>query len=164
MTTIKKIQSEILAGNVVIVPTETVYGLLVLEKFKSKLNQLKQRPENISFANVFASVDIALEHLDSTPETEILLRSLLPGPFTVIIDSKKGDKLGIRIPDHPILLEIIHNIEQDIVMTSVNVHKQPPAVSYEEAVAAFPFLCGIDGGKPKYSSPSMILEVKSRRK
>ena len=128
-----KIRVSLLSGEVVIVPTETVYGLLVLEKYRQKLNQLKQRPEEVVFANVFSSIEKAKEKIPSSPEVDLLIESLLPGPFTIIINSKNGSKIGIRVPDHLLFLEIIAGIEEDMIMTSANLHGHPPAVSYEQA-------------------------------
>ena len=162
MVDLQKIRVSLLSGEVVIVPTETVYGLLVLEKYKQKLNQLKQRPEEVVFANIFSSIEKAKERIISSPEVDLLIKSLLPGPFTIIIESKNSSKIGIRIPDHLLFLEIIRPIEEDMVMTSANLHGHPPAVSYEEATALFPSLLAVDGGRPKYGKPSMLIEVKSR--
>ena len=160
MKRIQKIRSELIAGNVVIMPTETIYGLLVLKKFQDKLYELKKRPEKVVFANVFSSIEDALEQLESDPLIENLLKSLLPGPFTIIAKAKSGEKLGIRIPDHELFLEVIKPIKEELVMTSVNLHGNPPAISFEEAVSAFPGIPALDGGIPKYSRPSVILEVK----
>ena len=159
-TKIHKIQSEILKGNVVIMPTETIYGLLVLKRFEQKLYELKQRPAEIVFANIFSSIEDALFQIDEDPLVEKMLRSILPGPFTVITKSKSGEKIGIRIPDHELFLKVIKPIKEDLVMTSVNLHGKSPAISFEEAISIFPKLPSLDGGKPKYSRPSVILEIK----
>ena len=157
---IQKIRNEILSGNVVIMPTETIYGLLALKSCQEKLYELKKRPSEVVFANVFASVDMALKELEDDPLIESLLRSLLPGPFTVIAKAKSGEKLGIRIPDHQLFLEVIKPIKKELVMTSVNLYSQKPAISFEEAISVFPELPALDGGIPKYFRPSVVLEVK----
>ena len=47
-------------------------------------------------------------------------------------------------------------------MTNINLHGHPPAVWYEEVIALFSLLLAVDGGRPKYGKPSMLVEVKSR--
>lgn len=152
----KHIKNAILNGEVVILPTETVYGLLCLESVQYKLFELKNRPSNMQLARVYASVDnIETLHQDVMH----VIMKLLPGPFT-IIDTQSG--LGVRVPDHNVFQNAIAGIAENMVMTSANLHGQPPAITFIQAKQYFSELIGVDGGECKYKKGSTLVTVRVR--
>ena len=121
-------------GGVIIYPTDTVYGLgcdITKGKAIERIAQIKGlRPDKTNFS--FIVYD--LSHLaDFTRPIDNLIYKLmkrnLPGPFTFILEANnnvpkilksKKKTVGIRIPDNPIILEIIRVLGNPILTTSVH--------------------------------------------
>jgi tRNA threonylcarbamoyl adenosine modification protein (Sua5/YciO/YrdC/YwlC family) len=120
-------------GGIIIYPTDTVYGLgcdianaKAVEKI-SRYKNVKVEKSNFSF------ICSDLSHLSdfSKPVSNKvfkLLKYYLPGPFTFILDANsnvpkyfKGKKktVGIRIPDNPIIIEIVRELGNPIMSTSI---------------------------------------------
>jgi L-threonylcarbamoyladenylate synthase len=109
---IEDVVAAIRAGEPVIVPTDTVYGLAAdafHEAPVQRLYRLKGRDEGQPTAVVAADVDVLV---DAVPElvgrAEAALRALLPGPYTLILPNPvlrfpwlTGDRpetIGVRVP------------------------------------------------------------------
>ncbi len=130
---IKKIVDVLKKGGVIIYPTDTVYGLgcdITNPKAVERVAQIKGL--NIKKAH-FSFICHDLSHLSSytlainTPIFKVLKRNL-PGAFTFILKANsqvpklfKNNKktVGIRIPDNNIILEIVKELGNPILTTSV---------------------------------------------
>src|SRR5581483_3472434 len=99
------------AGEVVILPTDTVYGLCAAatEEGTERLYAVKGRAARQPTALVAATVD---QLLAAVPELDgALVRSLLPGPFTLVVPNpacryawltgERPDAIGVRVPEWP---------------------------------------------------------------
>ena len=97
------------AGRVVVIPTDTVYGLAVMARSEAAVNalyELKGRADRQPTAVVAASVDTLLEVVPEAPER--ILRALLPGPYTLVVPNPAGrlpwlcggdaTAIGVRVP------------------------------------------------------------------
>ncbi|SEH38152.1 L-threonylcarbamoyladenylate synthase [Halopenitus malekzadehii] len=130
-STIDRAATAIADGDLVVYPTETVYGLgadalapdAVERVFETKG---RDRAKPLSFG--VDSVDTALEHTRPTELEAACLREFLPGPVTVIVEraatvpdvlTAGRDRVGIRIPDHPIALALC-DAAGPITATSAN--------------------------------------------
>ncbi len=98
-------------GGLVVLPTDTVYGLAALPEQEpvEKMLELKQKPEGTPIALVAASVDVLL---DLVPELrgrdETIARALLPGPYTLVLANPARrfpwlcgttpGSIGVRVP------------------------------------------------------------------
>ena len=131
----------LLNGGVVVVPTETVYGLAVRlndSRAVNKLIELKERNENHPFALAFPNAD-AIEDIcpDMSPLAHRLARRCLPGPVSLVLnvplestfwklptEIKKvvsmQSSVCCRIPDHPLLLTALGELNEPIILTSAN--------------------------------------------
>ena len=121
-------------GGVIIYPTDTVYGLgcdITKGKAIDRVAQIKgMRPEKANFS--FIVYDLShLADFTKPIDNQIykLMRRNLPGPFTFILEANnnvpkilksKKKTVGIRIPDNPIILEIIRVLGNPILTTSVH--------------------------------------------
>ncbi|MFA5815072.1 MAG: L-threonylcarbamoyladenylate synthase [Bacteroidales bacterium] len=121
-------------GGVIIYPTDTVYGLgcdITKGKAIERVAQIKGlRPDKTNFS--FIVYDLShLADFTKPIDNQIykLMRRNLPGPFTFILKASnnvpkilKSNKktVGIRIPDNPIILEIIRVLGNPILTTSVH--------------------------------------------
>lgn len=129
---IQKVVKILKEGGLVIYPTDTVYGLgcditntKALERI-AKIKGIKLEKANFSFVcNDLSNISDYVKSLD-TSSFKILKRAL-PGPYTFILEGnnnlpkefKKKKTVGIRVPDNNIALELVKQLGNPIVSTSI---------------------------------------------
>ncbi len=138
-------------GGLVIYPTDTVYGLgALLSKTRSveRLARIKGvRPQHANFTLLFHSLSQMSDYIRQidTPTFKIIKRGT-PGPYTFILPAvhrlpkifDKRKSIGFRIPDNPILLEILRRLDAPIVNISIkdddefNEYTTDPELIYEK--------------------------------
>ncbi len=139
---IHKIVDILQRGGVVIYPTDSVYGIGCDVKCKkavervAKLKGVKVKKAEFSF--IFSEISETAEYIKPIDRNLFkLMNKNLPGPFTFILPaSKKIPKtieksrksLGIRIPDNNIIREIVRELGNPIITTSV--HDDDEIVEY----------------------------------
>lgn len=126
-------------GAVLLLPTETVYGLVCRAEDKAacrRLFELKQRPES-KVIGWFVSGEAMLKKYGVTVDARCreLLRRYTPGALTVIVPTENGSTQGFRIPDHPLLQRIVELLDEPLAQTSANASGNPDAASCAEALA-----------------------------
>ena len=142
---IKAAVSAVKAGDLVVMPTDTVYGLGA-DAFKSwsveALLRAKQRGRDMA-PPVLVGSRKALDGLTITVPTHVkdLVAAFWPGPLTVIMHYSPtltwdlGDTDGtvaVRMPLHPVALEVLAETGP-MAVSSANKSGQPPAVTAEQA-------------------------------
>lgn len=131
------------AGGVVALPTETVYGLVALwrhQDARQEIYRLKRRPADKRLQMLASSVAMAAAAgLCPDGRLECLGRRFWPGALTVVAPSRDGDGIGLRIPSHPFLAELLVRLGEPLAATSANLSGQPAALTAAAAVA------GLDG-------------------
>jgi tRNA threonylcarbamoyl adenosine modification protein (Sua5/YciO/YrdC/YwlC family) len=139
-------------GGVIIYPTDTVYGLgcdITKARAVERVARIKGiKPEKAKFSFICSD----LSHLSDFArnvdnQTFKLMKSNLPGPFTFILNASthvpksiKANRktVGIRIPDNNIILEIVRQLGNPILTTSLkeddDILEYPtdPELIYEE--------------------------------
>jgi len=139
--TIKKVVEVLKNGGLAIYPTDTVYGLgcditntKALERI-AKIKGVKLEKANFSFiCSDLSHISDYIKQID-TSKFKILKRSL-PGPYTFILpgnnnlpkEFKKKTTVGIRVPDNAIALEIVRQLGNPIVSTSI--HDEDEVLEY----------------------------------
>ena len=129
---IQKVVKILKNGGLIIYPTDTVYGLgcditntKALERI-AKIKGVKLERANFSFVcNDLSNISDYVKQIDS-PTFKILKKSL-PGPYTFILEGnnnlpkefKKKKTVGIRVPDNNIVLELVKQLGNPIVSTSI---------------------------------------------
>lgn len=131
--TVKQIVEILRSGGVIIYPTDTVYGL-GCDIFNQKAVERIARIKGVKLEKAnFSFICYDLSHLsDFTKsvdnQTYKLMRRHLPGPFTFILNANsnvpklfksKKKTVGIRIPDNNICREIVRELGNPILTTSV---------------------------------------------
>lgn len=125
-------------GDIVGVPTDTVYGLAA-DPFHSgaadRLFRVKGRPRAIELPVLVARVDQALALATGVPRAALaLMQSFWPGALTLVLPRRPGlgadlgeddETIGIRCPAHPVPLAICAAMGP-IATTSANRHGEPP--------------------------------------
>lgn len=142
---IKNIVKELQRGDLLVYPTETVYGLGAdpfNEAAVKKLYMAKKRPFDMALSVAVSDIRMAEKIAVLDDAARKLIDKFLPGPLTIIIKKRPdvpdittamSDKVGIRIPDHPLALRIIREFGP-LVATSANLHSHPDAVEMESAL------------------------------
>jgi L-threonylcarbamoyladenylate synthase len=168
--------SALRAGEVVVVPTDTVYGLAALPRDAGAVHRIylaKDRPESLQLPVLAASVDQVRQlGVEFTDEAATLADRWWPGPLTMAFGFSAAarrpewldgrDEVAVRIPDNEFLLALMRSIGV-LVVTSANRHGAPTPSSADEAgrQLAPHVRLGIDAGILD-ASPSTLVNVHSR--
>ena len=126
-------------GAVILVPTETVYGLVCRAQDKAacaRIFELKQRPESKLIGWFVSGSSMLKKHgVIINASAEKLLEKYTPGALTLISRTISGDTQGYRVPDHPLLQAILAKVDEPLAQTSANSSGNPDARSCSEAIA-----------------------------
>jgi tRNA threonylcarbamoyl adenosine modification protein (Sua5/YciO/YrdC/YwlC family) len=138
---IKKVVEVLKNGGLVIYPTDTVYGLgcditntKALERI-AKIKGVKLEKANFSFiCSDLSHISDYIKQIDTS--TFKILKRALPGPYTFILpgnndlpkEFKKKTTVGIRVPDNAIALEMVRQLGNPIVSTSI--HNEDEVLEY----------------------------------
>ena len=159
------------SGGLIVFPSDTVYGLLADStnpKTIDKLLYFKQRPMGKAISVFVADKKMAEEYviiskLDSNEinqNANNIIKNLLPGPFTIICNSRhktdsrleaENGTLGIRIPDYPLIAELLNQFGKPITATSANVSGNPPVHSISALVKSL--------SKKKKSALNLVVDA-----
>ena len=120
------------AGDLVVYPTETVYGLgadALDADAVERVFELKGRDRSNPLSLGVASVDAALRYTRPTESAIAFARAFLPGPVTVIVERGESvpdaltagsDRVGVRVPDHDLARTLLRETGP-LTATSANV-------------------------------------------
>ncbi len=152
-------------GGLVIFPTETVYGIaanLLDEKALERLYRVKARPEGKPFTVHISDLKMIRDMgCEITGTAEKLIAKFWPGPLTIILKSRKGEKTGFRMPANKIALELIRASGVPVVAPSANLSGKPAPVTADEAMADLESKIDmvIDGGRTEVGIESTVLDL-----
>lgn len=132
-------------GRVVVFPTDTVYGIgsdPFIEQAVSRIYRTKQRPHHLALPLLLSSKSELGQVAGVVPDIAWLLAERFwPGALTLIVRkspsvpswvSGGGDKVAVRIPDHPITLDLIRSFGKPLVGTSANISGSASPVTAED--------------------------------
>jgi tRNA threonylcarbamoyl adenosine modification protein (Sua5/YciO/YrdC/YwlC family) len=150
---------------IVAIPTDTVYGLAVDgsdEEAIGKLFNAKHREER-PFTLFMLKNDI---ERFAIPSKERIIDFFIPGPLTVVIKKKSNvllpyisDKVGIRIPQHDLVLKLLAEYRRPIAVTSANKSGEPPMTSPYDIVEHFTEVDLVVDDGMLCSPPSTVLDL-----
>ncbi|WP_156854243.1 L-threonylcarbamoyladenylate synthase [Oceanobacillus sp. AG] len=125
-------------GETVAFPTETVYGLGADATNKSavaKIFEAKGRPQDNPLIAHVANVEQLQQLVDNLPEyVDDLITAFSPGPLTYVLESNGAcaenvtaglSTIGVRIPDHPVALELLQACNFPVAAPSANLSGKP---------------------------------------
>ncbi len=161
-------------GEVVAVPTETVYGLAADAKNIEAINKIfisKGRPSEhplIVHVDTLARVSDWAEQIPENAKK--LAASFWPGPLTMIFTKKNEvsslitgglPTVAVRIPNHMIALEIIKKLGNGIVAPSANAHKKTSPTKPEHVLKTLEgkIAAIVDGGTCSVGIESTIIDM-----
>ncbi|VEI14271.1 t(6)A37 threonylcarbamoyladenosine biosynthesis protein RimN [Actinomyces viscosus] len=138
------------AGGLVILPTDTVYGIGcdaadagVVERLLAAKGRGRQMPPPVLVAD---PADLAGVVTDVPGAARALMDAFWPGPLTLILDADEsltwdlgetGGTIAVRMPDHELALDLLRR-SGPLAVTSANPTGAPPAPDAASARAAFP--------------------------
>ena len=161
---IKEAAAILKAGGLVAFPTETVYGLAALPNTIAveKLRYIKNRYEVKQFSFCIHSIEQA-EQMAGVISTLAykLMNKFWPGPLTLILASRPGETVGLRMPDHPVAQLLLKEIDEPVFAPSANFSGEKAPVNAQEVLKA---LAGkidivIDSGESKLKASSTVCKV-----
>jgi protein-tyrosine phosphatase len=171
-------------GRLVVIPTETVYGVGALalnEEAVARLRAVKSRKGDHPLPLAIRGAEEALDYApDVSPLFHRLARRCWPGPVTLVVDASHPQSLirqlpptvqqavfphqtvGLRVPGHQVALDVLQMIAGPLVLTSANRAGEPEAKTAEEAVRAMgdDVALILDDGPSRFGDPSTVVRVR----
>lgn len=166
----------IINGEVVGIPTETVYGLGADASNKDAVRKIfaaKGRPADNPLIVHLADFSDAVNYTSHIPELAYkLAEKFCPGPFTMILpkneripDVTSGglDTVGIRIPSHPVMQRIIRLSGRPIAAPSANTsgYPSPTTASHVMNDMKGKIAAVVDGGQSEFGVESTVIAVEN---
>ncbi len=169
---LEQLYSDLDAGAVVIIPTDTLYGFAVaahLPAAVARIYAIKNRDARkplILFLN--AIEQLAKNGFEVSSDVLTTLQKHWPGALTAILPKPDHpelaafafEKLGVRIPAHEQLLKLLAGYKHKLLTTSANRSGEPSDCDPDKLAAEFAGEIGwlIDGGVLKPSLPSTVAD------
>ena len=168
-------------------PTETVYGVAARAldaDAVARLLEVKGRKLGHPLTLAIRSAEEARDYApDLTPLAYRLARRCWPGPVTLVVDDSHPESLvhrlpetvqravspketvGLRVPGHSAVLDLLKMIVGPLVLTSANRSGQAEARTAEEAIAALgdDVDLVLNDGPTRYGQPSSVVRVSGRQ-
>jgi L-threonylcarbamoyladenylate synthase len=163
-------------GGLVAFPTETVYGLgadALNQAAIARIYAAKQRPWSDPLIVHVGSRQQVMDVAESIPPlADLLMEYFWPGPLTLILPRRAsvpdivaagGPTLGIRMPDHPVALSLLHMAGIPVAAPSANrfMHTSPTTARHVLADLDGRIDCILDGGSCPVGIESTVLDVTS---
>jgi len=162
-------------GNVLVCPTDTVYGLLAdatNEKAVQRIFQIKKRHKGKPLPVFVKDLQMAKRLAKIHKEQEDFLKKAWPGKVTAVLKARhklpkeleKNGKIALRIPNYDLVNLILKRLNRPLTGTSANISGQPSCSSAAEVIAQFkkrkyqPDVI-IDAGKLPESNPSAVIDI-----
>ncbi len=155
----------IASGSLVIIPTDTVYGIAANaldKKALDRLYQVKKRPLDKPFALLIADKSRVEEFAADVPVAAYkLMHKFWPGALTILLKGLSGGKVGLRMPDNRIALKIIEQAHVPVACPSANIADNPAPADFAQAIKDMDGLVdlAIDAGDSKIGVESTIVDL-----
>ena len=162
------------AGEVVALPTETVYGLAANAldpQAVAKIYALKGRPSHNPIIVHVDGLDMARACVSAWPEAaERLAGAFWPGPLTIVLPraaampdlvTAGGDTVGVRWPQHPFMREVIRACGFPLAAPSANLSNQLSPTNAEHVAKQLgdQLRLIVDGGQSNVGIESTVVDV-----
>lgn len=174
LSAIDKAVNALKQGKLIIIPTETVYGICCdafNERAVKKLFKIKKRPKTKPLQILISNIKDIKNIAQKIPfKLKKIMKKCWPGPTTIVVKKKKIipnivtgglNTVGIRIPNHPIAIQLIKAFGHPIAASSANISGKKPPRTARQAVKSLKkgFALAIDCGISKIGKPSKVLDA-----
>ena len=134
-------------GGIVIFPTDTAFGIgcrIDNEDAIQRLFKIRNRPESQAVPVLVSDLEMAKGYVQEVSENIInkLINSYWPGALTIVLKANKnkvpslvrggGETAGIRMPNHPMILEIIKKLGVPVLGPSANFHGENTPFEFKD--------------------------------
>ena len=168
------LKSEIQSDNLVIFPTETVYGIganALSEKAVNKIFDVKTRARNNPLiVHLKDKSEIKKYAIIENSMEQKLIDTFMPGPITIILKKKDCipncvtaslDTVGIRVPENVIANKFLNIVDLPIAAPSANISSRPSGTKVSDIIDEFAGKVDyiIDGGESKIGLESTVVKV-----
>ena len=165
------------SGGVIAFPTETVYGLgadATNAEAVEAIYAAKGRPADNPLIVHVDSKEMALHYTENVPDSAIrCMDAFWPGPLTLVLQSKEGafpgnvtaglPTVGVRMPDHPIALNLVKQTGRPLAAPSANLSGKPSPTEADHVKhdlgGKIPLI--LDGGSSVLGLESTVLDLTS---
>ncbi len=173
MVNITRIVKEIEAGNLVITPTDTVYGILadaMNAEAVEKVYQAKQRSKQKPLLLLVSDIEMLREYVkELSSQEEEIIEKYWPGKLTILLKKNEkvsgaitngGELVGIRMPDNTELRELIRKVGRPVVSTSANLSEKVTVTNPELLEPeVLKYISYVENAGTVNSAPSVIIKV-----
>jgi len=180
---IQKVVESIKRGEILALPTDTVYGLVAdaaNKKAVGKLFKIKKRPFKKPIPIFVKNIKTAKRFVWIGKEQEKFLKSVWPGKVTAVLKRKKNKiklygvdekTIALRIPNYRFLNILLKKLNHPLTGTSANISGKPASIKIKEIISQFenqPPARNNNGGQPdliidagdlKKSRPSTVIDL-----
>ncbi len=171
------------AGQIVAMPTETVYGIAasaLLVEGVERLHRLKNRPQTMPLVFLVKSYDDALDYApDMSMMARRMARKCWPGPLMILVPGPHPDSvisrlpervqelcelngfIGIRVPAENIAIEVLRLNAGPVLMCNSGTNEFEPAANAQELMqcAGDSVDIVLDGGPCRFARPSTVVKI-----
>ena len=173
-TEIAQAADAIRAGQLVAVPTETVYGLAgngLDPEAVAQIYEVKGRPSVKPLSLMVHDASAMARYCDPVPQAaHTLAEAFWPGPLTIVLCAKAcvpeivragGETVGLRCPDHPATLALIEAAQLPLAAPSANPSGAPSPKTADDVLAYFDgqIAAVIDGGPCGIGRESTLVDL-----
>ena len=167
----------------VVFPTETVYGVGASARSATGVEKLYQAKDRTPDSPVALAIKSMEEAYDYVPQmgtmAKRLARRCWPGPVTLVVDhyGPQGllgrlpdpvlqavapeQTLGLRVPAHQVVLDVLKMLAGPIALSSANLAGEPDAVTAQQAIDSLGDHVGlvINDGPSRFGQPSTVVRT-----
>ena len=154
------------AGGLVVLPTDTVYGVAAhpaVTGAQERLFSVKGRDRSKPVPLLADGVEGVVRYgARLGPKERRLAERFWPGPLTLVLEVGFGRE-GFRVPDHPFAMALLKAVGGVLRVTSANLSGDPPALTATEAVRALGGVVELvlDGGPVRLGQPSTVAKIEN---
>jgi len=166
--------NELKKGNIIVFPTETVYGIganAFNKKAVKKIFKVKGRPaDNPLIVHIASKKQLNLIAKEIPIKAKNLIKKFWPGPLTLVLKKKalipsivtaNLKTVAVRMPKHNVALKLIRLLKKPIAAPSANIAGKPSATNAKHALQDFkgkiPII--IDSGSSFYGIESTVIDA-----
>lgn len=153
------------AGELIILPTDTVYGVGAdprIEGSTARIYAAKERPSDKPLPMLAGSVEAIEKHSGSrlSEEANMLAERYWPGALTMVLPAGTST-VGYRIPDCRYTRELLERLDGPLEVTSANRSGEPETLTAQDALSSLAGPVGlvIDGGTSPGGTASTVISV-----
>jgi L-threonylcarbamoyladenylate synthase len=173
-TAVQRAASLLRAGELVALPTETVYGLAANAldaRAVERIFEVKGRPAHNPIIVHVASIDMAKRCVADWPALAgSLAKAFWPGPLTLVLPRAKeipaaitagGSTVGVRWPSHPFIQAVIHECGFPLAAPSANLSNRVSPTNAEHVRKSLgnKIRLIVDGGQAQIGIESTVLDI-----